>query len=396
MSYSLQSSLPITGSRLLVVALLSLILTAGLYFRTDPLDSSHPRFSHPGDWHKYVYMAETNPFDFHIAPYGWRVGAPALVKILPGSTSSGFRVLTFLSIWLNGVLIYLLARAFGFRHNLSLLGSALYFSIGWATKMMFYYFLLVDPFSLMFITAAVLTAKLRRPVLFMVVTALGVAVKESVIFVLPLYYTLNAVRWLDHRMLLRGILYALPAVAVYAGIRLMIPQLGDDPAYVATLPDNLRMIQPGLGTDYNLWSWGKENFARRLSELSGDRLHAMTIGAFGICTFLLPWFALRRNWPLLVRFSPFLLLVYSQLVFAADTARLVMIAFPTVIVMALTGAEHLAQRLQVPSGAIIPLPLIFYAFLLVKTDTMFAPAESLVVILYLAALFGFRPRAAAA
>ena len=384
-------NLPVARSRLLMVALVALLLTSALFLRTDPLDSTHPRYSHPGDWHKYVYMAEHNPFDFHIAPYAWRVGEPALVKVLPGSTPFGFALITFLSIWLNGVLIYLLARAFGFARTAAWLGVALYFSVGWATKMMFYYCQLVDPFSLLFITAAILAAKLKRPLWFMIIAALGVSVKESVIFVLPLYYSLNTDHWFNSRLLVRTFLLAVPAVVVYAGIRLLIPQLGDDPAYVSDLPENLLMIQPGLGANYNLWAWGKENIAKRLAELSGDQLHAMTIGAFGICAFVLPLFALRRNLGLLVRFSPFLLLAYSQLAFAADTARLVMIAFPAVIVMALTGAEHIAERLRCPVAALIPLPLIFFTFLLLQTNTMHAPAESLIVVLYLAGLFAFSP-----
>ena len=155
------------------------------------------------------------------------------------------------------------------------------------------------------------------------------------------------------------------------------------------------MIQPGLGSDYSLWAWGRENIAHRLSGMTGDQLHAMTIGAFGIVAFILPLFAVRRNVGLLVRFAPFLLFVYSQLLFAADTARLVMIAFPAVLMMALTGAEQIAERLRISTAVFIPLPLIFYLMLLVKTDTMYAPAESLIVILYFAALFLLRPRPAA-
>jgi len=214
-------TLPVSRPRLLAVALAALLLTSALYLRTDPLDSTHPRYAHPGDWHKYVHMAEHNPFDFHIAPYAWRVGEPALVKILPGSTAFGFALITFLSIWFNGVMIFLLARAFGFSGTAAWLGVALYFSVGWATKMMFYYCQLVDPFSLLFITAAFLAAKLKRPLWFIIITALGVSVKESVIFVLPLYYSLNAARRADSRLLVRTLLLALPAVAVYAGIRLL-------------------------------------------------------------------------------------------------------------------------------------------------------------------------------
>jgi len=117
----------------------------------------------------------------------------------------------------------------------------------------------------------------------------------------------------------------------------------------------------------------------------------MAIGAFGICASALPLFAIRRNLGLLVRCAPFLLLVYSQLAFAADTARLVMIAFPAIIMMALTGAEHISERLRCPVAAFIPLPLIFFAFLLMQTNTMYAPAESLIVIIYLAGLFALSP-----
>jgi hypothetical protein len=72
-----------------------------------------------------------------------------------------------------------------------------------------------------------------------------------------------------------------------------------------------------------------------------------------------------------------------------------MIAFPAIIVMAVTGAKYIAERLQLSVSAMIPLPLIFYGFLLVTTAPRYSPAQSLIVLLYLAILFALHPRSKA-
>jgi len=75
----------------------------------------------------------------------------------------------------------------------------------------------------------------------------------------------------------------------------------------------------------------------RLAQPSFEMLYAWTVGTFGFVPTLAPLLAIRRNLVPFFRFLPFLLLVYSQPLFAGDTSRLLVLAFPAVIVLALNG-----------------------------------------------------------
>jgi hypothetical protein len=52
-----------------------------------------------------------------------------------------------------------------------------------------------------------------------------------------------------------------------------------------------------------------------------------------------------------LRLSPFIVLVYSQLLFATDTQRLLVLAFPVLAVLGGGGIAWLAKRLRVPEAA---------------------------------------------
>lgn len=53
----------------LVAIILSTSITLIFFINTDIMDFDHPHFLMPCDYHKYIFMAETGTFDFHIAPF---------------------------------------------------------------------------------------------------------------------------------------------------------------------------------------------------------------------------------------------------------------------------------------------------------------------------------------
>ena len=137
--------------------------------------------------------------------------------------------------------------------------------------------------------------------------------KESALFVVPLYYTLNAKKFFDARLAERTMALALPALAVLFAIRTSLP---------APAPYFEMLKAAGLP---------------RLAQPSFEMLYAWTVGTFGVVPTLAPLLAIRRNLIPFFRFLPFLLLLYSQPLFAGDTSRLLALAFPAVIVLALNG-----------------------------------------------------------
>jgi hypothetical protein len=176
------------------------------------------------------------------------------------------------------------------------------------------------------------------------------------LFVAPLYYTLNVRRVFDSRLLWRAAVLALPAVTTLIAIRLLIPAWNDDPDYIATLSIQLWNVQDGSPIYHYVDEFRAEGLPR-FQSLDRQTVASYTFYSFGPALVLLPLLALRENLPLILRFSPFLLLVATPMLFAQDTERFLVLAFPAVILMALNGMAAAAERLQVPEAWMLPIPI---------------------------------------
>jgi hypothetical protein len=185
-----------------------------------------------------------------------------------------------------------------------------------------------------------------------------VAVKESAAFALPLFYSLRAQSLVDRRVARRLLLLALPAALLLISLRAGIPQRNADPAYRQDLAEGV--LNPYDVAPYDLVRLLGEIGRSRTGPLLGDTLERLTFGAFGVMVLLLPCFAVARNGPLLVRWSPLLALMGAQVLFANNVERLVVAAFPAVILLALNGLEGLAGALRLRTLALLPLPVLFF------------------------------------
>ncbi|HVP13219.1 MAG TPA: hypothetical protein VMV94_18740, partial [Phycisphaerae bacterium] len=113
-----------------------------------------------------------------------------MAKVLPFKTQTNFLVITFASLWATGLGMYWLARALGKSRVLAMFAMLTFFSVGWATKYAVFDFWLPDPAALAITTLAMCCLLTRRPAAFAVLLVLGALVKESVLFVAPLWLTL--------------------------------------------------------------------------------------------------------------------------------------------------------------------------------------------------------------
>ena len=52
------------------------------------------------------------------APFCWRIMSPLLAKVLPFDIQTNFFVLAFAGVWLAGVAVYYMAKAFSFSKAL--------------------------------------------------------------------------------------------------------------------------------------------------------------------------------------------------------------------------------------------------------------------------------------
>jgi len=375
----------------LLIAGVALVIVAALRLRTDTLTYDHPQFLNPWDHHKYIWMATNSPFDFHVAPFCWRVGTPLLANALPFDIEKNFMILSYLALWMTGVFVFYLARRFGLSKWTAFTGMVAFFSIGWAVKANLYNIFKPDPLAFLFIVLSIYCIVAKKDVMYAVFLAVGVLFKESVLFVAPLYYTLKTQELLDYRLLLRGVILALPAVGVFVALKLMIPMKNDDYFYLSTLPDALQQVQLGRSS-YDLgWLWC-EIGVERFKAISPETLTRYTIGTFGAVAALLPLFAIKQNARLLIRFLPFLLLVYAQILFATNDTRLLAAGFPAILLMALNGADAISRVTRAKVATVAVVFGVLICLLLVRTWMLFVPGiyETVILIAYLAVCFYWR------
>ncbi len=108
-----------------MLAALVALLALGLQQRcvADP-HVRYDRFSLPAfDAYVHVAMAE-RPAVFTVAPWGYRVLAPAAAAALPGNAVQGFRRLAFLSLFAAAVLLFFFLRRVGLGEASALAGIA--------------------------------------------------------------------------------------------------------------------------------------------------------------------------------------------------------------------------------------------------------------------------------
>ncbi|HEY2946365.1 MAG TPA: hypothetical protein VGN09_28290 [Vicinamibacteria bacterium] len=107
------------------MALLVAVGALGLaQYRVSDPHVRYDRFSLPAfDAYVHVAMAE-RPSVFTVAPWGYRVLAPALAAVLPGNAVQGFRRLAFLSLLAAAVLLHLFLRRVGLGELPALIGVA--------------------------------------------------------------------------------------------------------------------------------------------------------------------------------------------------------------------------------------------------------------------------------
>jgi len=375
----------------LAVAGIGLLLATVLLMRTNGLIYDHPSFIKPWDHHKYIHMASSNPLDFHIAPFCWRIAKPLLASLLPFDLQWNFLMINFISIWMTGVTVYYLVKKANFPRVYALTGMLMFFALGWAAKFALYDFWLPDAPAFLIMTLGVYCILAKQDLAFAALLAAGVTVKESAFFIAPLYYTLNAKKIVDLRVAKRFVLFTAPAVVVLIALRALIPQMNNDLAYISKLPDTLRLVQTGQ-TYYDYWTLLKVVGLGRFRTLTLDILSSYSVGTFGVMVMLLPFFAVRKNMRWFFKFAPFFLLVYSQLLFAVHTERLLAIGFPAMILLAINGISAINETFFLKPPLLLSLPLTFFVLNVIAKSSITSPVaiQFLVFVLWLALSFQLR------
>lgn len=151
---------------------------------------------------------------------------PALVHVLPLDQEVSFTLIALVSMAAAAGFLHALMTTLEIPARLSA-GLCLLFAISPGVLVV----LLrnarnVDATTLLVMCAAAYFIVRRRALALCVTVALGAFVRESAMFLIPFAYAVWAERWIDLRVAGRVLLVALPAVAIYATLRLAVPTVG--------------------------------------------------------------------------------------------------------------------------------------------------------------------------
>jgi hypothetical protein len=336
---------------LVLILFVSVIFLAVLSLTTTKLDYSNPFFAANWDHHKYIEMAK-HPFTFHIAPYCWRIFVPLVSFLLPFDLEINFLVITCLCLLFTSVLIYYLLKEFNFEGKFAFLGILIYFTLGWATKYFIYDFWLVDPMTILLAVAILYTIVKELDYAFSFLLVIGVLTKETILFVAPLFYSMKVKQFWDSKLFLRFLTFVFPAICVFIFIRIIISAYNNNPSYLATLPEQLKVVYNNQ-SDYNLsiyfnidqsWYFMLENIG----------------GTLGIILLLFPFFNWKKNVYLFKKFSPFILLCFIQILSPINVPRLLIICFPVFIIMAVFGIKKFIQNKNYKYYSFVTLLIVFF------------------------------------
>jgi hypothetical protein len=205
---------------LLVLAL----VTAAMLFLYGRIDYANPAFK---EWDSLVYlnMASASP---HLAPdvprpFAFRLLGPYLVGLIPGSTERSFFAV---NLALSALLVYLMYRFLryvGLRPAFACLGTILYvFNKHFFGFTSWNYFHVNDVITNILLVVLFRSMMESRWLPFAAALCLGVATRETALIMIPVGLLYLAEKGLLSREWRRFAAAAIPAVAVFLAIRLLV------------------------------------------------------------------------------------------------------------------------------------------------------------------------------
>jgi hypothetical protein len=325
-----------------LVAIVCALFVFVLVRSVDPMISSHPAFAGGGDHLHYIAMAE-EPDGLYQAPFCWRVLTPTLARLMPFGLADSFYFLTIIFLVGTGVIVYYIVFETAGDRRLALSGIALFYSLSAAAKFSLYDFWLTEP-ALFFFGALAVYFLLRKHDIWLSITlAAAVLAKESAFFLVPLVYTVRAEGLFDRKAASRTLGVTVLPVAAYLVVRTTVPALPHpSPAEL----------------------FGTIGIARLGEGLAGF-LRGGTVGTWGVLIPALMILGGRKGGRILLRALPFLVLVYSQPLFAKNVDRLLVLAFIAFIPAAVEGLRNLTDRFRFSrwmAGGYVLIPFILTAF----------------------------------
>lgn len=308
--------------------LLLLMFVSGV---VDPMGRSELPAMWDGHW--YMAMAEGRLGDCVRAPFCWRVGVPVVAGWLPTGTTAAFTLISWFGIAATAALSYAWVRfERAGSETAGAAAAALFLSSFWTVGFLVNYPWLTDAWGFAAIVAAVFAWRSGRPWAFAVTLLIGVLVRETTLVAVLLAYGLSARSPIDVDAIRRLVRWSVPAVVALVATRALLPA----PAgWEAT--DAFAIV------------------GERMAEASWADLGAMTYDTWGLLWLALAAVGAITNPRLAGRLLPTIVAAYAQLAMATDTQRLLVLAFPAMLLLGVEGLRWIEGRTAWP---VLLLPVV--------------------------------------
>lgn len=340
------------------IVFISISLILIMACTSTPLTYDHRLFdSNKADHHQYIKNA-ISPFSNHYAPFSYRILIPSLVWLSHVDILVAFYFQTFFFLVATNVVLYYLLQKFEFESTYALTGILIFSSLYYVTKFYVYDFWLCDPAAFFFITLSVyLIVSKSNGFLLAIILCVGVLAKESVIFVLPLYYTFNAKKIIDKGQIIKFFLLAIPVAIVFIIPRILISSVHTD-YYFKELPMYLNMHYTRIHTIF----WME-----------------YVIKPFSFILLIFPFFAIKNNKKLFVAFLPYIIFVFSQLLIAGDGGRVLVYGFLFLIPMSLYGIKNIFDNFSIPPIISLSLGVVIFWYSVIYVFDIAVYAITLII-----------------
>jgi len=272
------------------------------------------------------------PFGVHTYPFGFRLGLPLLVHILPFDHTTSFSALALVSAGGAAGFAFLLMRQVRARRWLAVVLAVLMCVSPPFVVVALRHGRNTDIATVFFMMAATYYAVRRQHWHLALTLLLGALVREAVLFIAPLAYALWAERPVDRHAALWALAVATPAIAVYGAVRLGVHTVGraQVPGYGGSIIDErFTVMRIGLQSPFRE--------ARRLFTVYGPLWLVAPLAV--------------RDLPLARRGLVLVALSLLAMTFATDWGRMILLASPVFYAASAHVLEqHRGWRLPVLAG----------------------------------------------
>jgi hypothetical protein len=340
-----------------------------------------------GKWlhHHYIAMSQESPLNYDIAPFCWRVFLPLIAYILPFDPLYTYLLVSFISLWCMSILIFIIFKSYGLSWQYALVGSFLFLSTVWLTRYGLIEFWDINSLAYLVIIIGIYLIRNNNLVGFLILVGIGSLIKETTLFLIPLYYTMNQKKFVGKKteLLLKTAFFSFIPIFIFIFLRLNINPTNDYNFFTELYNSIIHRFETFIGFKSTLNYELIDNQGQVITAMIN--VYRLTFGALGVLA-IFPVFNWKQNHPIFKEYLPLIVLSFVQLLFAGDNERLVVFAVFPLILMTVNSFRLLENKSKIPSNYFYIFTFVLYILPIILSSTFYHQTYYSVVIQLLAGI----------